>query len=102
MPCIERGTRRIGLLTQSKALASWDQSSGTVVPLSAAASMLLTHPAASDAYSPLYCDAASSQNMLAERKKMAYYLDAGREIVSPGLRAAAVERVYVRGEYTGI
>ena len=31
-----------------------------------------------------------------------YYRDARREIVSPGLRAAAVERVDVRGEHAGI
>ncbi len=31
-----------------------------------------------------------------------YYRDAGREIVSPGLRAAAVERVDILGEYTSV
>ena len=71
------------------------------MPLRAAALMLLTHPAASDAYSPLYYDADGSQDTLSERKRM-YYLDTGREIVSPGLRAAAVERVDVRGEHAGI
>ena len=63
--------------------------------------MLLTHPAASDAYSPLYYDVDGSQDTLSGRKRM-YYLDTGREIVSPGLRAAAVERVDVRSEHAGI
>ena len=31
-----------------------------------------------------------------------YYRDARREIASPGLRAAAIERVDVRGEHAGI
>ena len=31
-----------------------------------------------------------------------YYHDARREIARPGLRAAAVERVDVRGEHAGI
>ena len=64
--------------------------------------MLLTHPVASDAYSPLYCDADGSQDTLSERKGCIYYLDTGREIASPGLRAAAVERVDVRSEHAGI
>ena len=67
--------------------------------------MLLTHPAASDAYSPLYCDASSSQDMLSGRKKKGlgmYYRDAGREIACPCLRATAVERVDVRGQHAGV
>jgi hypothetical protein len=65
--------------------------------------MLLIHPAASDSYSPLYCRAGGSQNMSAERKKNGmYYRDAGRESVSPGLRAAAIKRVDVRSGHTGI
>jgi hypothetical protein len=31
-----------------------------------------------------------------------YYRDAGRKIASPGLRAAAVERVDIRGEHAGV
>ena len=31
-----------------------------------------------------------------------YYRDARREIASPGLRAATIERVDVRGEHAGI
>ena len=67
--------------------------------------MLLTHPAASDAYSPLYCDTSSSQDMLSGQKKKGlgmYYRDAGREIACPGLRAAAVERVDVRSQHAGV
>ena len=64
--------------------------------------MLLIHPAASDAYSPLYCDADGSQDTLSERKGCIYYLDTSREVASPCLRAAAVERVDVRSEHAGI
>ena len=64
--------------------------------------MLWTHPAASDAYSPLYCDADGSRDTLSERKGCIHYLDTGREIASPGLRATAVERVDVRSEHAGI
>jgi hypothetical protein len=65
--------------------------------------MLLTHPAASDAYSPLCFDAGGSQDMSSERtKKWCITVMRGREIVSPGLRAAAIKRVDVRGEHVGV
>lgn len=65
--------------------------------------MLLTHPAASGAYSPLFWDAGSSQDMSSERtKEMVYNRDTSREIVSPDQRAAAIERVDVRGEHAGV